>query len=343
VGVGISGEEGLQAARSADYAIAEFKFLQRLLLVHGHWSYRRLSKLVLYSFYKNIALYIIQFWFAIVNGFSGQALFDEWMLSVYNISFTFLPPLCMGIFERPVKANTLMRVPQLYRSGINSEFFNVLVFWQWFGNAVYHSAIVFWLVFAAFANAAVLDNGQVVGQWVVGTTVFTAVFVVVTVKAGLIFDTWTVYTFASMALSIVGYIAFIFIYFQIFPSWGYDISRNVFGVQYKMFGSAAFWFSIIIVPIVALARDFVWKACQHVFFPRDYHIVSEMESMNKDPTLVQIAKSFKRVLRKIPVLVPFKWRGFAFSQEERKTQGQTHLGQADLIRNYDTTKQKPEG
>lgn len=62
VGVGISGVEGLQAARSADVAIAQFRFLQKLLLVHGTWSYHRLSKLILYSYYKNLALAMTQFW-----------------------------------------------------------------------------------------------------------------------------------------------------------------------------------------------------------------------------------------------------------------------------------------
>lgn len=47
VGVGISGVEGLQAARSADIAISQFRFLRKLLLVHGAWSYQRLSKLIL--------------------------------------------------------------------------------------------------------------------------------------------------------------------------------------------------------------------------------------------------------------------------------------------------------
>ena len=75
VGVGISGMEGLQAARSADFAIAQFRYLQKLLLVHGGWSYAKMSKLVLYSFYKNITLYLIQLWFAIDNGFSGQVIF----------------------------------------------------------------------------------------------------------------------------------------------------------------------------------------------------------------------------------------------------------------------------
>ncbi|PVZ98884.1 hypothetical protein BB558_005116 [Smittium angustum] len=44
VGVGIAGLEGLQAARSADFSIAQFRFLRKLLLVHGLWSYRVLDQ-----------------------------------------------------------------------------------------------------------------------------------------------------------------------------------------------------------------------------------------------------------------------------------------------------------
>lgn len=42
VGIGISGNEGLQAARSSDYSIAQFEYLHRLLFVHGRMSYRRI-------------------------------------------------------------------------------------------------------------------------------------------------------------------------------------------------------------------------------------------------------------------------------------------------------------
>jgi phospholipid-transporting ATPase len=62
IGIGISGMEGLQAARSADIAIGQFRYLRKLLLVHGAWSYQRVSKVILYSFYKNITLYMTQFW-----------------------------------------------------------------------------------------------------------------------------------------------------------------------------------------------------------------------------------------------------------------------------------------
>jgi phospholipid-transporting ATPase len=75
IGVGISGQEGLQAARSADFAIAQFRFLRKLLLVHGGWAYSRISKTIVISFYKNITLYFIQFWYAFYNGFSGMVVF----------------------------------------------------------------------------------------------------------------------------------------------------------------------------------------------------------------------------------------------------------------------------
>ena len=67
VGVGISGVEGLQAARSADVAIGQFRYLRKLLLVHGAWSYQRISRVILYSFYKNIAMFMTQFWVSSTN------------------------------------------------------------------------------------------------------------------------------------------------------------------------------------------------------------------------------------------------------------------------------------
>lgn len=82
---GISGVEGLQAACASDYSIAQFRFLKRLLFVHGSWNYSRMCKLILYSFYKNICLYVIELWFAIYSGWSGQILFERWSIGLYNV------------------------------------------------------------------------------------------------------------------------------------------------------------------------------------------------------------------------------------------------------------------
>jgi P-type E1-E2 ATPase len=52
VGLGIFGKEGRNAARSADFAFAKFKFVKRILFVHGFLYYTRLSFMLQYFFYK---------------------------------------------------------------------------------------------------------------------------------------------------------------------------------------------------------------------------------------------------------------------------------------------------
>ena len=54
VGVGIRGEEGLQAVNASDFAIAQFRFLSVLLLKHGRFNYVRMCRVVRYMFYKNV-------------------------------------------------------------------------------------------------------------------------------------------------------------------------------------------------------------------------------------------------------------------------------------------------
>uniref|UniRef100_A0A8D2MBJ9 Phospholipid-transporting ATPase n=1 Tax=Zonotrichia albicollis TaxID=44394 RepID=A0A8D2MBJ9_ZONAL len=72
IGVGISGQEGMQAVMSSDYSFGQFRYLQRLLLVHGRWSYIRMCKFLRYFFYKNFAFTLVHIWYSFFNGFSAQ-------------------------------------------------------------------------------------------------------------------------------------------------------------------------------------------------------------------------------------------------------------------------------
>lgn len=65
VGVGISGVEGRQAVMASDYAIGQFRFLRKLLLVHGRWSYLRTSEMIMGFFFKNAVWTFLLFWYQI--------------------------------------------------------------------------------------------------------------------------------------------------------------------------------------------------------------------------------------------------------------------------------------
>jgi phospholipid-translocating ATPase len=76
VGLGIFGKEGRNAARSADFAFAKFKYAKRILLVHGFLYYTRGANLVQYFFYKNFAFAICQFYFSFFSAFSVTVIFS---------------------------------------------------------------------------------------------------------------------------------------------------------------------------------------------------------------------------------------------------------------------------
>ncbi|KAK6537759.1 hypothetical protein TWF694_010670 [Orbilia ellipsospora] len=118
VGVGIAGEEGRQAAMSSDYAIGQFRFLCRLVLVHGRWSYRRLAEMIANFFYKNLVWTFVLFWYQIYCSFDGSYLFDYTYVLLYNLAFTSLPVIVMGILDQDVDDRVSLAVPQLYQRGI---------------------------------------------------------------------------------------------------------------------------------------------------------------------------------------------------------------------------------
>jgi phospholipid-translocating ATPase len=96
IGVGISGQEGAQASMSADYAIAQFRFLEKLLVVQGHWSYDRISEMILNFFYKNVVWVFGALWFQIFSGFSANIFYDYSFLQLYNVVFTVAPTCVIG-------------------------------------------------------------------------------------------------------------------------------------------------------------------------------------------------------------------------------------------------------
>ncbi|KAI8909915.1 hypothetical protein DFJ77DRAFT_109181 [Powellomyces hirtus] len=336
VGVGISGQEGLQAARSADFAIAQFRFLRKLLLIHGAWAYARMSKLILYSYYKNITLYLIQLWFALDNGFSGQTLFETWSsLSSYNVLWAVAQPIALGIFDQYLSARMLDRYPQMYRLGQRAVFYNHKVFFSWIGNSFFHSAMIYYLWRAVHlpSGGAVQSSGRVSDIWAIGQMVYATDLVVIGLKAALVADIWVKFTWVAILGSVLLFIIVFPIYAIIGPML--RISPELTGVNQPIFGNPIFWFGLLLFPIAAILRDFTWKYAKRTYHPSSYHIIQEVQKYNI-PDYRPRMEWFRKAVTKVRMIQRLKrTRGFAFSQNES--------GQAGLIRVYDTTQRKPRG
>lgn len=351
VGVGISGLEGLQAACASDYTIGQFRFLQKLLLVHGAWSYNRLTKLILYSFYKNICLYVIEFWFQILNGFSGQILFERWSIGLYNVIFTAAPPLAIGLFDRFCSAETMMKNPVLYKDSQQGNFFNVKVFWIWIGNSVLHSIILFWVTMASLSQDIAFSDGKVGDYLFMGNFVYTYVVVTVSLKAGIEINAWTWLTHLAIWGSIVCWFLFLIIYSHAFPI--VNLAPEMLGMDRYVLGCWVFWWGLLFIPFVCLLRDFAWKVFKRTYFKSARYKVQELELAHKDTTVNGSPKKkgvrmiterarllscslFNRSGSRTAQTPPV--HGFAFSQEEHGV-----VAQADFIRAYNTNQEKPEG
>ncbi|KAF1503089.1 Phospholipid-transporting ATPase IK, partial [Megadyptes antipodes antipodes] len=209
IGVGISGLEGMQAVQCSDYALAQFSYLQRLLLVHGRWAYLRICKFLRYFFYKTFAGLMAQVWFAFHSGFTAQPLYEGWFLALYNIFYTSYPVLSMGLLEQDVSAKKSLEFPELYVIGQQDELFNYRVFGITLLHGVSTSLASFYIALWAFEDGI---GSKVVGDYEsFAVTVATSALLSVLVE--IILDTkfWTVLSFLMVTASLLLFCLFSFL------------------------------------------------------------------------------------------------------------------------------------
>jgi phospholipid-translocating P-type ATPase (flippase) len=342
VGVGISGLEGLQAARASDYSIAQFRFLQRLLLVHGRWNYRRISRLIQYSFYKNITLFMTQFWFVWFNGFSGQTLYDMWALAVYNVIFTALPIMALSVVDRDVEAKRLVstdQFPDLYRDGLTNRLFNAKSFRVYVFNAMYHSVICFFVPMLAYAHTMDEDNGYNRGISSLGVLCYSVVLFTVTGKVSLETLSWTWVNLALVLVSLLSWFVFLLCYTILYSAVPMSLFATWYKVPYHVLPSASYWLIGILAVTVALLRDFVYKYYRRNFNPELSHVI-QLRSSTGEFSRADVAATHPHLLTRLETMAPKKGAylshspslavrtGYAFSQEEGQAEMTSTLGRA---------------
>ncbi|XP_029769721.1 phospholipid-transporting ATPase ID-like [Terrapene carolina triunguis] len=191
IGVGISGQEGMQAVLSSDFSFAQFRYLQRLLLVHGRWSYIRMCKFLRYFFYKNFAFTLVHFWYGFFSGFSAQTVYDQWFITLYNLVYTSLPVLGMSLFDQDVDDRWSMQFPHLYEPGQQNLYFNKIEFVKCVLHGIYSSLILFFIPYGAMYDAVRSDGKAIADYQSFALMAQTCLLIVVSVQIGLDTAYWT--------------------------------------------------------------------------------------------------------------------------------------------------------
>ncbi|KAL6816090.1 hypothetical protein V8C40DRAFT_254445 [Trichoderma camerunense] len=261
VGIGISGKEGLQAARVADYAIAQFRFLQRLLLVHGRWNYIRTAKFIICTFWKEMFFYLPAAQYQRYNGYTGTSLYQSASLTVFNTLFTSLCTICMGIWEQDLSAETLLAIPELYIYGQRNMGLNFWKYMRWMVLAAIEGVITWNGIWAGYGWVSPAPKDE--NLYAIGSLVFTV---------GVLWINWKLFIFETHYKSAVvmacffvttagwfAWLAFLDGVYGATPSGVYDI-RHTFT---KLWGADAVWWSTVFIVLSFMGMiELLFKAAK---------------------------------------------------------------------------------
>ncbi|KAL6335373.1 hypothetical protein AAG906_029616 [Vitis piasezkii] len=279
IGVGISGVEGMQAVMASDFSIAQFRFLERLLVVHGHWCYKRIAQMICYFFYKNIAFGLTLFYFEAFTGFSGQSVYDDWYMLLFNVILTSLPVISLGVFEQDVSSEVCLQFPALYQQGPRNLFFDWYRIFGWMGNGLYTSLIIFFLNIIIFYDQAFRSAGQTADMSAVGTTMFTCIICAVNCQIALTMSHFTWIQHLFVWGSITTWYIFLLLYGMTSPLF----SGTAYQILVEALAPAPmYWCATLLVIVTCNLPYLVHISFQRSFNPMDHHIIQEIKYYRKD-------------------------------------------------------------
>lgn len=257
VGVGIAGQEGVQASMAADYAISQFRFLHKLLLVQGHWSYHRVSEMILTFFFKNVFWVFPSLWYQIYSGWSGNIFYDYSFLQLYNIIFTVAPVVIIGATDQDLTSPYLKHLPYIYT--VRGKLYTKFRFWLYFFDGVWQSVVVFYGFYFLWIGGNPNANGRSESMLQLSTSVAVTAIVLANLMPGFNTYYWTWWQFTFIGIEILLTFLWVVIY-GAFPS------VSIYGMAQMVFGSWSFWMAFFLSIVVAfLPRYLITFICQWWF------------------------------------------------------------------------------
>jgi len=316
VGIGISGKEGKQAVNASDFSIAQFRFLESLILIHGRWDFFRQSIVVLFSFYKNAVMAGCLMVFSGENLYSGQSLFDPWVITFLNFA-AFAPIFFVGMFDRCLEKDYIRRNPIVYKASRENELITNRVRLRWVLLTFVHVVVLYYCTVhlltngggasSAFKGLMVFEDPDFPGEGEggdlqsVGTVTFNCLIHLLALK--VLFESKSIingefppftcsktsgegcmsrlpYTWlAQIVFSILAYYIMLILYHLTGVLSGPGNFGNFVSVPYHvMLRRSVNWLIMIIVPICGMAFDLFGKVFSNMFYPTQTQIHIEIEA-----------------------------------------------------------------
>ncbi|XP_047466409.1 probable phospholipid-transporting ATPase VD [Mugil cephalus] len=262
VGLGISGQEGMQAVMSSDFAISRFKHLSKLLLVHGYWCYSRLASMILYFIYKNVMYATLLFWYQFFCGFSGSVMTNSWVLILFNLLFTSIPPLIYGILDQAKPAHTLLEQPELYQAAQHSKLYVPNMFWITVMDAFYQSLVCFFMPYFALA-------GSDVGELSFGSPINASALFIILLHQVIESNTLTWLHMTVLVLSGGFYFGFVLLFSVLCVTC--SPPTNLLGVETLQMSQPLFYIICALTTVTALLPRLLFRALHNTL--RSYTVL----------------------------------------------------------------------
>ncbi|GAM24953.1 hypothetical protein SAMD00019534_081280 [Acytostelium subglobosum LB1] len=279
VGIGVIGFEGRQAVLASDYAIAQFRFLEQLVLVHGRYNYKRLSTLLCFSFWKNIATVLMQLWFNTHTQFSGQTYADDINNILINIIFTSFPIIIYAVTDKDINPLYVIKYPILFKETQEGKNFTWKIFMSWMVHGIYCSLVIYFFMSSIYIDGASSSSGLIGGLWTQACASFIALTLMIQIMMILVVNHWNKAQHWTTWVSIT-----VFIIFQI----AYSFAANMLGLGYyymvfiNLLKQPTFYLSLILVIIVCLLPVIMIVHINRTFFTQPLHVAQELARKERD-------------------------------------------------------------
>ncbi|XP_047412583.1 phospholipid-transporting ATPase VB isoform X3 [Sciurus carolinensis] len=291
IGIGISGQEGMQAVMSSDFAISRFRHLKKLLLVHGHWCYSRLARMVVYFFYKNVCYVNLLFWYQFFCGFSGSTMIDYWQMIFFNLFFTSLPPIIFGVLDKDVSAETLLALPELYKSGQNSENYNLSAFWISMADAFYQSLVCFFFPYLTY-------KGSDIDVFTFGTPINTISLITILLHQAMEMKTWTIVHGLVLLGSFLMYFVVSLLYNATCVTC--NSPTNPYWVMENQLSDPTFYLICFLTPVAALLPRYFFLSLQGTYEKSPISKAQKIDTLPMDKRNLEI-QNWRSKRRPAPV------------------------------------------